>query len=147
MNSDWLCRMRGEELIDFDPRWGRGLCSHAGHADGRGGIGEAQCVREGGPFSKSYRQACVECVARGGGIDCLDVKAGNMIRLARAVEETAMLAATNKGKLRRDVDLIQKKAGISTASQAPSGLKLNIPEPIRLEEEAVPAPPPLPGRR
>ena len=61
-------------------------------------------------------------------------------------EETAMLAATNKGKLRRDLDVIQKQAGIST-TQAPSGLKLNIPEPIRIDEDSLLSPPPLPKKR
>jgi twitching motility protein PilT len=64
-------------------------------------------------------------------------------------EETAMLSCTNKGKVRRELDLIQKRSGIVT-SQAPSGLKLNIPEPIRIigkDEIGSYSPPPLPGQR
>ena len=63
-------------------------------------------------------------------------------------EETVMLACTNKGKVRRELDLIQKKNGI-TSSEAPSGLKLNIPEPIRIIEEEVESSSaqPLPGKR
>ena len=64
-------------------------------------------------------------------------------------EETAMLTCTNKGKVRRELDLIQKRKGIAT-TQAPSGLKLNIPEPIRMidaDKIGSSSPPPLPGRR
>jgi twitching motility protein PilT len=63
-------------------------------------------------------------------------------------EETAMLSCTNKGKVRRDLDLLLKKSGIVNA-QAPSGLKLNIPEPIRIidEDDIRSSPPPLPAKR
>ncbi|MEY2494432.1 MAG: twitching motility protein PilT [Verrucomicrobiota bacterium] len=55
-------------------------------------------------------------------------------------EETAMVSCTNKGKMRRELDLLQRQRG-AAAEQAPSGLKLNIPEPIRIVEET--ATPPL----
>jgi twitching motility protein PilT len=58
-------------------------------------------------------------------------------------EETTMLSSTNKGKVRRELDLIHKRSGIATV-HAPSGLKLNIPEPIRIIDEN---PPPLPAKR
>lgn len=64
-------------------------------------------------------------------------------------EETTMLSCTNKGKVRRELDLIQKRSGTATA-QAPSGLKLNIPEPIRIIDEdeiGLRSPPPLPAKR
>jgi twitching motility protein PilT len=63
-------------------------------------------------------------------------------------EETAMLSATNKGKVRRELDLLQKRTG-TVSAQAPSGLKLNIPEPIRItdEDEIRSIPPPLPAKR
>jgi twitching motility protein PilT len=64
-------------------------------------------------------------------------------------EETVMLSCTNKGRVRRELDLIQKRNGIAVA-HAPSGLKLNIPEPIRIiDEDAIPfsSPPPLPAKR
>jgi twitching motility protein PilT len=57
-------------------------------------------------------------------------------------DETAMLSCTNKGKMRRDLDLIQRGRGAASV-QAPSGLKLNIPEPIRIievDEAGVPLP-------
>ncbi|HKP04513.1 MAG TPA: PilT/PilU family type 4a pilus ATPase [Chthoniobacterales bacterium] len=59
-------------------------------------------------------------------------------------EETAMTSCTNKGKMRRDIDQIQRQRG-AKLEQAPSGLKMNIPEPIRIIEEPVspPSPPPL----
>ena len=62
-------------------------------------------------------------------------------------EETAILSCTNKGKVRRELDLIQKRNGRANA-QTPSGLKLNIPEPIRIidEDESVSCSPrPLPA--
>jgi twitching motility protein PilT len=63
-------------------------------------------------------------------------------------EETAMLSCTSKGKMRRELDLIQKRKGI-TSEQTPSGLKLNIPEPIRIidEDEIALSPPPLSAKR
>ena len=64
-------------------------------------------------------------------------------------EETVMLSCTNKGRVRRELDLIQKRNGIAVA-HAPSGLKLNIPEPIRIiDEDTIPfsSPPPLPAKR
>jgi twitching motility protein PilT len=52
-------------------------------------------------------------------------------------EETAMVSCTNKGRMRRELDLLQRQRGVA-AEQAPSGLKLNIPEPIRIIEESAP---------
>jgi twitching motility protein PilT len=46
-------------------------------------------------------------------------------------EETALVSCTNKGKVRRELDLLQKQRGVA-AEQAPSGLKLHIPEPVRM---------------
>ncbi|MEY2482885.1 MAG: twitching motility protein PilT [Verrucomicrobiota bacterium] len=53
-------------------------------------------------------------------------------------EETAMVSCTNKGKMRRELDLLQRQRGAAT-EQAPSGLKLNIPEPIRIIEQPATA--------
>lgn len=57
-------------------------------------------------------------------------------------DETVMTSCTNKGRMRQEIDLIQKRKG-TPASDAPSGLKLNIPEPIRIidEDDLVPSPP------
>ena len=44
-------------------------------------------------------------------------------------DETAMLHCTNKGKMRRDLDLLQKTRG-SAAEETHSGLKLHMPAPI-----------------
>lgn len=52
-------------------------------------------------------------------------------------EETALVSCTNKGKMRRELDLLQKQRG--TAKEEASGLKLHIPEPIRMVQ-----PPPVP---
>jgi twitching motility protein PilT len=56
-------------------------------------------------------------------------------------EETTLVSCTNKGKVRRDLDLIQKQRGTAN-EQAPSGLKLHIPDPIRIVE---PTPAAVPG--
>jgi twitching motility protein PilT len=56
-------------------------------------------------------------------------------------EETALVSCSNKGKVRRELDVLQKQRGAAT-EQAPSGLKLHIPEPIRIIEE----PPPVPAK-
>jgi Tfp pilus assembly ATPase PilU len=48
-------------------------------------------------------------------------------------DETALVSCTNKGKMRRDLDLLQKQRGAAN-EQTPSGLKLHIPEPIRIIE-------------
>jgi len=58
-------------------------------------------------------------------------------RSGLVTDETAMHSCTNKGKVRRELDLIQKRNG-TVSAQAPSGLKLNIPEPIRIiDEDAI----------
>ena len=54
-------------------------------------------------------------------------------------EETVLANCTNKGQIRRQLDLLQKRRG-TAAADAPSGLKLHIPEPIRIiEAESEPA--------
>jgi twitching motility protein PilT len=50
-------------------------------------------------------------------------------------EETAVLSCSNKGKIQRALDLIHKQRGAAN-EQAPSGLKLHIPEPIRVADPA-----------
>jgi len=44
-------------------------------------------------------------------------------------EETAFLYSTDKNRVRRDLDLMKKRRGLSSV-EAPSGLRLNIPKPI-----------------
>src|SRR6476469_7083236 len=53
-------------------------------------------------------------------------------------EETALGSCTNKGKMRRDLEQVQKQRGASK-EDAPSGLKLHIPEPIRIIEPDAPS--------
>jgi twitching motility protein PilT len=54
-------------------------------------------------------------------------------------EETALVSCTNKGRIRRELDVLQKQRGVAN-EQAPSGLKLHIPEPVRsIEQEAAAA--------
>ncbi|MEY2574988.1 MAG: twitching motility protein PilT [Verrucomicrobiota bacterium] len=62
-------------------------------------------------------------------------------------EETALVSCTNKGRIRRELDVLQKQRG-ARDEQVPSGLKLSIPEPIRLiYEDAAPAATPGPAER
>ncbi|HMJ07226.1 MAG TPA: PilT/PilU family type 4a pilus ATPase [Chthoniobacterales bacterium] len=44
-------------------------------------------------------------------------------------DETALLYCNSKGKMQRDLDQLRKRRG-AALSDAPSGLKLNIPEPL-----------------
>src|ERR1700730_1011198 len=53
-------------------------------------------------------------------------------------EETAMTYCTNKNRMRRDLDQAKKRLG-QIGEEAPSGLKLNIPEPIPIIEREVAA--------
>jgi len=55
-------------------------------------------------------------------------------------EETALVSCTNKSKMRRELDLIQKQRG--AAKEEASGLKMHIPEPIRVVEQPPPVPAP-----
>src|SRR3954469_17607812 len=48
--------------------------------------------------------------------------------------ETALVSCSNKGKLRRELEVVQRKRGMATEPEH-SGLKLNIPEPIRIVEQ------------
>jgi twitching motility protein PilT len=69
--------------------------------------------------------------------------------LGVVTEETAMLSCSNKGKMRRELDLIERGRGLAS-EQAPSGLKLNIPEPIRIievDEAGAPVAPQVAARR
>ena len=52
-------------------------------------------------------------------------------------DETALVSCTNKGKMRRELDLLSKQRG--AVKEEASGLKLHIPEPVRMVE-----PPPVP---
>lgn len=56
-------------------------------------------------------------------------------------EETALTYCTNKGRMRRDLDLVNKRRGSADVNK-PSGLKLNIPTPIQtiLQEQNVRTP-------
>jgi twitching motility protein PilT len=47
-------------------------------------------------------------------------------------DETALIYCTNRGKMRRDLDLLEKRQGVAEV-HASSGLKLDIVEPIRLK--------------
>jgi len=51
-------------------------------------------------------------------------------------EETVMATCTNKGKMQRDLDILRRQRG-TAKEEAPSGLKLNIPDPIRSMDEST----------
>jgi twitching motility protein PilT len=62
-------------------------------------------------------------------------------------EETVLVSCTNKGRVRRELDSLQKQRG-AHVEQVPSGLKLSILGPIRhIHEDAAPAAPGPPGKR
>jgi twitching motility protein PilT len=65
-------------------------------------------------------------------------------------DETALVSCTNKGRVRRELDLVRKQQGLAT-EQAASGLKLHIPEPIRIISEGEAGsqakPPPMTAKR
>jgi Tfp pilus assembly protein, pilus retraction ATPase PilT len=62
-------------------------------------------------------------------------------------EDTALLSCTNKGKMRRELDLLQKQQHGVSKEEAPSGLKLHIPEPIRIIEPEPAGAPGSSGRQ
>lgn len=60
-------------------------------------------------------------------------------------EETAVNSCTNKAKMRRELDLLLKQRG--AAKEEASGLRMHIPEPIRIIEPEPQAPPATPAAK
>lgn len=54
-------------------------------------------------------------------------------------DETVLTYCTNKGKTRQELDLLRKRSGEEAMQHVPSGLKLDIVEPIKLKTVDTPA--------
>src|SRR3954453_10410562 len=106
-------------------------------------MGSSLRTRETIVYGESENKSCGEIIEAGGnlGWHSFDQSILEAYKAGSINEETALVSCTNKGKLRRELDLLQKQRGVAT-EQAPSGLKLHIPEPIRIIEE----PPPVPAK-
>jgi twitching motility protein PilT len=104
-------------------------------------MGSSLRTRETIVYGESENKSFHEIIEAGSalGWHTFDQSIVESYRAGFITEETAVASCTNKGKVRRELDLIHKQRGV-TNEQAPSGLKLHIPEPIRIiEEGAVPS--------
>src|SRR4051812_29623709 len=93
-------------------------------------------------YGESENKSIAEIIEAGGnlGWHTFDQSILEAYKANKITEETAVVSCTNKARLRRELDVLQKQRGAKT-EQAPSGLKLHIPEPIRvIEPPPVPAP-------
>jgi twitching motility protein PilT len=99
-------------------------------------MGSSLRTRETIVYGESENKSFHEIIEAGSslGWHTFDQSIMEAFKAGTITEETALVSCTNKGKIRRDLDLLQKQRGVSK-EQAPSGLKLHIPEPIRIIEE------------
>ena len=108
-------------------------------------MGSSLRTRETIVYGESENKSFAEIIEAGSslGWHTFDQDIIQAFKAGTVSEETAVVCCTNKGRMRRDLDLLQKQRGIAT-EQAPSGLKLHIPEPIRIidpsEAAGTPAP-------
>ena len=110
-------------------------------------MGNSLRTRETIMYGESENKTFYEIIEAGStmGWHTFDQSLINAFQAGAITEETAMLACTNKSKMRQQLDLFQKVKGTVNA-QAPSGLKLNIPEDIRMEDD-IPLVPSRPAKR
>ena len=104
-------------------------------------MGSSLRTRETIVYGESENKSFAEIIEAGTnlGWHTFDQSILEAFKTGAITEETALVSCTNKSKVRRELDLIQKQRGIA-GEQAPSGLKLHIPEPIRIiEQPAEPA--------
>jgi twitching motility protein PilT len=99
-------------------------------------MGSSLRTRETILYGESENKSFAEIIEAGSslGWHTFDQSIVEAYKAGIVTDETALVSCTNKGKVRRDLDLIQKQRGVAQ-EQAPSGLKLHIPEPIRIIEE------------
>ena len=99
-------------------------------------MGSSLRTRETIVYGESENKSFEEIIAAGSslGWHTFDQSIVEAFKSGAISEETAIASCTNKGKVRRDLDLLQKQRGAAN-EQAPSGLKLHIPEPIRIIEQ------------
>src|SRR4051812_38892006 len=104
-------------------------------------MGSSLRTRETIVYGESENKSFAEIIEVGGnlGWHTFDQSIVEAYKTNKITEETALVSCTNKARLRRELDVVQKQRG-ATSEQAPSGLKLHIPEAIRIIE-----PPPVPA--
>ncbi len=104
-------------------------------------MGSSLRTRETIVYGESENKSFAEIIEAGGslGWHTFDQSILEAYKAGRITAETAVVSCTNKARLRRELDTVEKQRGTSS-EQAPSGLKLHIPEPIRIVE-----PPPVPA--
>jgi twitching motility protein PilT len=105
-------------------------------------MGSSLRTRETIVFGESENKSFAEIIEAGSslGWHTFDQDIIEAFKAGTVSEATVLVSCSNKGRMRRELDLLQKKRGAAT-EQAPSGLKLHIPEPIRIIE---PEPGPIP---
>jgi twitching motility protein PilT len=98
-------------------------------------MGSSLRTRETIVYGESENKSFLEIIEAGSslGWHTFDQSILEAYKAGIITEETAVVSCTNKGKLRRELDVLQKQRGTAN-EQAPSGLKLHIPEPIRMAE-------------
>jgi twitching motility protein PilT len=98
-------------------------------------MGSSLRTRETIVYGESENKTFSEIIEAGSslGWHTFDQSILDAFKAGLVAEETALVSSSNKGKMRRELDLLQKQRGVST-EQAPSGLKLHVPEPIRMIE-------------
>src|SRR3954469_15357439 len=103
-------------------------------------MGSSLRTRETIVYGESENKSFAEIIEAGTnlGWHTFDQSILEAYKAARITEEVAVVSCTNKANLRRELELLQKQRGAKN-EQAPAGLKLHIPEPIRIVE-----PPPVP---
>ncbi len=104
-------------------------------------MGSSLRTRETILYGESENKTFAEIIEAGSslGWQSFDQSIVEALKAGIISEETALTSCTNKGKMRRELDSLQKQRGIAT-QEAPSGLKLHIPEPIRMIQPEPPVP-------
>ena len=111
-------------------------------------MGSSLRTRETIVYGESENKSFLEIIEAGSslGWHSFDQSIIAAFKAGTIAEETVLACCTNKGRLRRELDLIQKRRGTSS-EQIPSGLKLHIPEPIRIIEDGPDAVSPAPASK
>src|SRR3954468_13166759 len=96
-------------------------------------MGSSLRTRETIVYGESENKTFQEIIEAGSslGWQTFDQSIVEAFKAGTVSEETAITSCSNKGKMRRELDLIQRKRGTATEPEH-SGLKLHIPEPVRM---------------
>lgn len=106
-------------------------------------VGNSLRTRETIRYGESEGKTFNEIIEAGSplGWHSFDQSLFRALETGRIREEDALLHSTNKGKMRRDIDLLEKRAGSSGGTDSLSGLKLDILTPrVIVEVESTDAP-------